>query len=169
MWYILLLQLALTSFYDLRFPACDGREVPMETFRGKNILIVNSASGSRRAGQLDSLAELQRRYADRLVVIVFPSNSFGREPKDAVALCAQTAQLRGSGLLVAAPVQVTGDDMHPVFRWLTSQADNEVSDSPVTENFRKYLINAEGNLVGIFAAPVQPLSSEVIQALETAQ
>jgi len=156
-----------TSIYTFYFNDASGSPVQLSKFRGKKILIVNVATGSKRVGQLSELQTLQNRFSDSLVIIAFPSNSFGHEQKadsDIKQFCIDNYN---TTYLIAGKISVKGSDIHPIFNWLTSQSENGAMTGEIVGDFQKYLIDESGNLQASFSPIVSPLSQMVIDAIET--
>ena len=133
----------VVNFYSLQFQAADGALVSMSSFQGKKILLVNIATGSNHTGQMAGLQQLQQQYADSLVVIAFPSNSFGGEPRsnaDILLFCQGTYN---TTFRIVAKSSITGPDIHPVYRWLSQQTENGSVNLSIGGDFQKVLISSE--------------------------
>ena len=150
-----------TSIYTLQFQDIDGNTVAMSQFEGKKILLVNIATGSSRATQLADLQQLQQQYSDSLVVIGFPSNSFGKESRTNAEIKTFCQTNYGVTFLLAAKNPIAGFEIQSIYQWLTNAAMNGVTADPVKGDFQKYLISESGMLVGIFSPSVSPLSTEI--------
>jgi glutathione peroxidase len=157
--------LFLTSIYTLSFTDTDGNTVNMSAFQGKKILLVNMASGSPRASQLSGLQQLHRQYGDSLVVIVFPSNSFGKESRSDAEIKQFCQANYGAGFRIAAKASVSGTGIQSIYRWLANQNENGVMNGAVVGDFQKFLINKNGLLVGAFTPSFDPSNNELIQAI----
>ncbi len=154
-----------TSFYSLQFQNTDGVSVSMSQFAGKKILLVNIATESSRINQLTSLQQLHQQYGDSVVVIAFPSNSFGHEPLDNAAIKQFCQTNYGTTFLLAAKNPVSGATNQSIYIWLTSMAENLVTNDTVKGDFQKYLISESGHLIGIFSPSVDPMSEQLTSAL----
>ncbi len=150
--------LANSSIWDLDFQSIAGSKVSMVDFRGKNILIVNTASDCGYTGQYKELQDLQVKRSNVLVVIGFPSNDFKEQEKlsnDEIAIfCEKNYGVSFS--LAAKSVVKKAEDQHPIFKWLSDSNQNGWNDMAPTWNFTKYLIDSEGNLKGMYEAGVLP-------------
>ena len=175
----LLLALTLngTSIYDFKVPGLDGKEINFADYKGKKIMIVNTASLCGNTPQYADLETLYEKYKDKLVIIGFPANNFGsQEPgtnSDIKQFC--TKQYHVS-FPMAEKVSVRGDDIHPLFKWLVAKS-NELAggvsaenqdrkkflEDPITWNFTKFLIDENGNLIAVFHNKVKPMSDEVLK------
>src|SRR2546423_3323591 len=146
-----------SSLYDLHITLTEGTEVSLSTFQGKKILLVNIATSSPFVDQFSGLEQLQETYKDSLIVIVFPSNSFGQEQKRDSAISAFCKSTYNNSFLIAHAASVKGADIQPVYNWLTNQTENGVMQGEVKTDFQKYLISSDGRLVGVFAGSVDPM------------
>ncbi len=155
-----------SSIYDFTIKDGSGGDISLSAFRGRKLLLVNIATQSPRAGQLAELTQLQGQYMDSLVVIAFPSNSFGNEPRSDAGIqqfCQAAYQVN---FRVAAAGEVTGGQVQPVYQWLATAALNGQVSIPVHHDYQKVLVDGDGRLIGIFAGSVSPLDSLVRRALE---
>jgi glutathione peroxidase len=153
------------KFYAFKFKTLDGKEVSMSQFKGKKILIVNTASKCGYTKQYASLQKLHETYGDQLVIIGFPANNFGnQEPgsnEDIQEFCQQNY---GVTFLMADKSSVKGDDIAPLFAYLTTQ-ENPDFKGDIQWNFEKFLINEKGQLVHRFRSKVDPLSTTLTEKL----
>ncbi len=156
-----------SSIYDFTVNAIDGSAIHMSDFRGRRMLIVNVATKSRYSGQLKDLAQLQTLYKDSLVIIVFPSNSFGNETGTNSQISDSVGKQASVNFTIAGKVEVSGSNIHPLYAWLTDESKNGTMENPVKGDFQKFLVNAQGTLVGVFAPSVGPLSDEMQNAIKT--
>lgn len=150
------------SIYDYTFKSLDGHDVKMSSFKGKKILIVNTASKCGFTKQYKDLQELYKQYGKDLVIIGFPANNFGnQEPgtnDDIQEFCQQNF---GVEFLMAEKVEVKGGQIDPLFKYLTSQ-DNPDFKGEIKWNFEKFLIDEHGKLVHRYRSAVNPLSDEIV-------
>ncbi|WP_245586322.1 glutathione peroxidase [Olivibacter sitiensis] len=153
------------SVYDFSFQSLEGVKVPFEQFKGKKILIVNTASKCGFTPQYKDLETLSQKYKDKLVVIGFPANNFGQqEPgsnEDIKSFCEQNY---GVTFLMAEKSSVKGDDISPLFKYLTNEANANLTGE-VKWNFEKFLIDEQGHLIARFPSKVNPLSEELTSKL----
>ncbi len=157
----------INSIYDINIEALDGGAINLSKYKGKKILIVNTASKCGYTPQYEGLEKLYEKYKEKLVVIGFPSNNFMfQEPGDAKKIRDFCTKNYGVTFPMAAKIDVKGKDMHPLYVWLTQKKYNAYSDNAVKWNFQKYLIDEKGKLVNMFAPGVEPMSAEVIAAIE---
>jgi glutathione peroxidase len=156
-----------TSLYDLSLQTVLGDTIDLSAYRGRYILLVNTASDCGYTGQYQELQQLQDRYSDRLQVLAFPSNDFKEQEKGSDAEIAGFCQ-RNYG--VTFPVARKGTVLQKagqqfVFDWLTDPGKNGWNSFSPQWNFAKFLIDREGRLIRYFGPSVSPLSEDVIQAL----
>jgi glutathione peroxidase len=154
------------SIYDFKVAALDGSQIDFAAFKGKKILIVNTASECGYTPQYEALEKLYKERKDNLVVIGFPANDFGRqEPGSNEEIGAFCKKNYGVTFPMAAKISVKGDEKAPIYRWLTEKSYNGFQDSKVKWNFQKYLIDEQGKLIAIFAPAIKPDSPEVLAAI----
>jgi len=155
----------VSSFYDIAVGSAAGSNIDFNKYKGKLILIVNTASGNSRAEtEMQQLQVLARLYKDSgLVVMIFPSNSFGNEPKSNSEL--QSAYGQDLLKITGQKSIVTGAGMSLLYEWLTQQAKNGVVSVPVKGDFQKYLIGRKGVLVGYFSGRLFPTDITVLKAI----
>lgn len=151
------------DIYDFSFTAIDGKTVKLSDFKGKNILIVNTASECGFTKQYKDLQALHERFGDKLVIIGFPANNFGgQEPGDNADIQAFCEKNYGVTFLLSEKVDVKGEQMHPLFKYLTV-AENPDFTGDIKWNFEKFLINKEGKLVHRYRSKVNPLDETIIK------
>jgi glutathione peroxidase len=157
----------LVNFHSLSFQDGDGNTISMSSFQNKKVLIVNIGTGSDKVSQLTQLQQLQQQYADSLVVIVFPSSSFGHESRSNAEIKQFCQTGYNSTFLIAAKSSVAGINVNPVFSWLSQRSQNGEMDAPTGNDFQKFLVTRDGMLVGVFSSKTSPLDSELIEAINT--
>ncbi|MCU0366250.1 MAG: glutathione peroxidase [Bacteroidales bacterium] len=151
------------SFYDFTVQTIDGEEFSMADLKGKKVMVVNTASKCGHTPQYKDLELLHKAYNKNLVVIGFPANNFReQEPGTNEEIKEFCDSKYGVTFPMMAKISVKGDDMHPLYQWLTKASANGVLDSEVSWNFQKYLIDENGKLVGYLKPGVKPLSDEVV-------
>lgn len=158
----------IVSLYDLKIKMNDGSELPLANFKGKKILLVNTASDCGYTNQYEDLQKLSEEYKDKLVVIGFPANDFKEQEKGSDAEIASFCK-KNYGVtfpLAQKSVVIKSAEQNPVYQWLTDSARNGWSNQAPTWNFSKYLVNENGILTHYFDPSVSPLNSEVKAAIE---
>ena len=155
--------LMATSIYDFKVQGLEGGEINFADFKGKKILVVNTASKCGYTPQYEELEALHKKYKDKLVVIGFPANNFGgQEPGSSTEIAEFCKRNYGVTFKMADKVSVTGEDAHPLFKYLTAEAQKLGTEAPVVKwNFTKFLIDEKGKLVKVFPSKVKPLSDEI--------
>jgi glutathione peroxidase len=157
---------AQSTIYQFKVEGLDGGTIDFSGFKGKKILVVNTASKCGYTPQYKDLEALYEKYKDKLVIIGFPANNFGgQEPGTNSEIKEFCSKNFGVTFPMAAKVSVKGDDMHPLFQWLTSKEKNGVLDAEIKWNFGKFLIDEKGVLVSYFPSKVNPMSEELVSKL----
>ena len=154
-----------TSIYSLSFTDTDGSTVNMNSFQNKKILLVNIATNSPRVGQLTGLQQLKQQYGDSLVIIAFPSNSFGNETRSDAEIKQYCQQNYNVNFFIASKNSVSGPYVQPVYNWLKHTEENGVMDVEIMSDFQKILINNDGNIIGVFAPGVSPTDTSIVSAI----
>jgi glutathione peroxidase len=151
------------SIYDFKITGLDGKEIDFSNYKGKKILVVNTASQCGYTPQYEELQKLQDKYKDKLVIIGFPANNFGQqEPGSNAEIAAFCKKNYGVTFPMTEKVSVKGDDTHPIFKYLTEEANKLGTQDPVVKwNFTKFLIDENGKLVKVFPSKVKPMSEEI--------
>ncbi len=152
------------NFYNLKAKTINGKDFDFNSLRGKKVLIVNVASNCGYTNQYKGLEELYQTYKDsNFVIIGFPSNDFSnQEPgtnKEIAKFCEKNY---GVSFLMMEKIVVKGEEMHPVYKWLTKKSENGILDSEVKWNFQKYMINADGILFGFALTQELPNSTKIV-------
>lgn len=154
------------SIYDYKVESLDGGSIDFAQFKGKKILIVNTASKCGYTHQYAGLEKLYEAHKENLVIVGFPANDFGwQEPGSNKQIGEFCQKNYGVSFPMAAKISVKGDEKAPIYRWLTSKAYNKYQDSKVKWNFQKYLIDEQGRLVKVFLSGVEPDSPELLAAI----
>ena len=164
--YFLLPFIFLTGIYDFSLPSAQGGTmINLSDYQGKKILIVNTASNSNHADQYEKLEELYQKYKDSLVVIAVPSNSFGNEQGSDSTIYDHVTVNYGVSYPVAGQMEVTGDSTCALYQWLTQRSLNGSVDASVKTDFQKFLVDENGKIIGVFAPSVDPMSSDMQDAI----
>ncbi len=161
---ILSITLSGTSIYDFKVPSLEGNTIDFSDYKGKKILIVNTASECGYTPQYAELEILHKKYKDKLVMVGFPANNFGgQEPGTNTEIKEFCKKNYGVSFLMAEKISVTGDDTHPLFKYLTEEAKklNNTPDPIIKWNFTKFLVDENGKLVKVFPSKIKPLSEEI--------
>jgi glutathione peroxidase len=154
---------AQTRFHDFKVRTLEGEEFSLSTLKGKKVMVVNTASKCGNTPQYKDLENLYEKYGDQLVILGFPANNFmNQEPGTNEEIREFCTQKYGVTFPMMEKVSVKGDDISPLYKWLTSKELNGVKDSKVTWNFQKYLIDENGNLVDVLDPKEKPDSEKVL-------
>ena len=152
-----------SGFYNFKVKTLEGEDFNFSSLKGKKVMIVNTASKCGYTPQYKDLEDVYEKYSDNLVIIGFPANNFGnQEPGSASEIRSFCSSKFGVTFPLMEKISVKGDDMHPLYKWLTSKDKNGVMDSEVKWNFQKYLIDEKGNLVDVVYSKEKPSSDKVI-------
>ncbi|AZA76694.1 glutathione peroxidase [Chryseobacterium sp. G0186] len=155
------------TIYDFKVEGLDGKEINFADFKGKKILIVNTASECGFTPQYADLEKVYEEYKDKLVVVGFPANNFGgQEPGTNTEIGAFCQKNFGVTFPMAAKVSVKGDDMAPIFKYLTEKELNGVKNSSILWNFTKFLVDENGKLIDTFVSTTKPTSESITKYLK---
>ena len=148
----------MTAITDFEVKAADGGPVSLDTWRGKVLLIVNTASKCGFTPQYEGLEELHRTYANRgFEVLGFPCNQFGaQEPGDAAEIATFCSTVYDVTFPVFAKVEVNGPGADPLFQRLKEEAPGVLGSRGIKWNFTKFLVDREGHAVRRYAPSVRP-------------
>jgi len=152
------------TFYDLKAKTIDGKDFNFSELKGKKVLIVNTASKCGYTPQYEDLEKLYKEYKDKnFVIIGFPANNFGRQEPGSNSEISEFCQKNyGVTFQMMEKIDVKGDDMNAVYKWLTEKSLNGKMDSSVKWNFQKYMIDENGNLVDVVYSNEKPTSDKIV-------
>lgn len=157
---------ATKTIYDFKVAGLSGDTIDFAAFKGKKILIVNTASKCGFTKQYKELQELYEKYKDRLVIVGFPENNFlYQEPGTNSEIREFCTKNYGVTFPMAAKIDVKGKDIAPIYKWLTNKSENGVMDATITWNFNKFLLDEKGNLITKFDSKVTPMSDTITSKL----
>ena len=157
----------MKTIYDYKVESLDGKEINFADFKGKKILIVNTASECGFTPQYADLETLSKDYKDKLVVVGFPANNFGgQEPGSNAEIGAFCQKNYGVTFPMAAKVSVKGDDTAPIFKYLTEKDLNGVKNTTILWNFTKFLLDEKGKLIETFICTTKPTSESITKYLK---
>jgi glutathione peroxidase len=150
------------TLYDFSAKMLQGGELPLADFRGKVVLVVNTASECGFTPQYAGLEALHRKYHDQgLAVLGFPCNQFGKqEPGDAAAIGAFCEKNYGVSFRMFDKIEVNGPGAHPLYRWLVREAPGLLGTEAIKWNFTKFLIGRDGQVVERYAPKTVPEALE---------
>jgi len=154
------------SFFNFKVKALDGSLINLSQYKGKKILIVNTASKCGFTPQYARLQALHVKMGDKLVILGFPANNFGaQEPGTNSEISSFCTKNYGVTFQMMEKVSVLPPDQCPVYKWLCHKDENGWNDKVPTWNFCKYLVNEEGVLTNFWESKVDPLGPEIAEAL----
>jgi glutathione peroxidase len=155
-----------SSIYDFKVEGLEGGSIDLSQYKGKKIMIVNTASKCCNTPQYAELEQLYEKYKDKLVIIGFPANNFGQqEPGSNTEIKEFCTKNYGVTFPMAAKVSVKGDDIAPIFKYLTDEAKKLGFEDPVKWNFTKFLLDENGKLITVIHNKTKPMSEDVLKYL----
>lgn len=139
------------NIYQFKVPALTGGTIDFSKFKGKKLLIVNTASKCGNTPQYEDLENLYKKYKDKLVIVGFPANNFGaQEPGDNSDIAEFCKKNYGVTFPMAAKVSVKGEDMAPIYKYMVGVAEQSGFSDPIKWNFTKFLFDENGKFVTVF-------------------
>ncbi|MBC8081823.1 MAG: glutathione peroxidase [Hymenobacter sp.] len=157
--------LAATTVYDFTVKAIDGKDVKLSAYKGKKLLIVNTASKCGYTPQYKELEELSKKYGGKVTVLGFPSDSFKQELDSDAEVASFCEKNYGVTFPLFSTVAVKGDDAAPLYKFLADKSKNGAVDEKPSWNFCKYLVDEQGHVVGFYPSRVKPMSEELVAAI----
>lgn len=163
---ISMLLVAVTGIHDFKLKTLDGKPMDMAQFKGKKMLIVNTASKCGYTKQYADLQELHEKFGSKITVVGFPANNFGgQEPGSNEEIASFCKKNFGVSFPMAEKVSVKGSDIHPLFKYLTEEAGKMGVKEPIKWNFTKFLIDENGKLLEVFPSGVKPTDEAITKYL----
>ncbi|BAX81300.1 glutathione peroxidase [Labilibaculum antarcticum] len=159
---------AQESIHQFTVTSIDGSEFNFADLKGKKVMVVNTASKCGLTPQYELLEALYQEYqAENFVIVGFPANNFlWQEPGTDQEIKEFCTKNYGVSFPMMSKISVKGDDIHPIYSWLTQKSENGVMDSKVKWNFQKYLIDEDGKLVDVLSPKEKPNCEKVILWLQ---
>lgn len=156
------------SVYDIPFETISGENSSLALYKGKKIIVVNTASDCGYTGQYEELQQLFSKANGEVMIVGFPANDFKEQEKGSNAEIANFCKKNyGVEFPIAMKASVVkGKAQHPLFAWLSDPQKNGWNKEAPAWNFSKYIINEEGKLMGYFDPGVSPLGKEFLKALQ---
>ena len=159
----------MKTVYDFEARQIDGKPVPLAQYRGKVLLIVNTASACGYTPQFGGLEELHQAYGGKgLVVLGFPCNQFGAQDPGSNSEIAQFCQLNyGVSFPMMAKIDVKGTSADPLYQWLTKEAPGILGSTSIKWNFTKFLVGKDGTVIKRYGSTTAPekIASDIEKAL----
>jgi glutathione peroxidase len=155
------------SIHSFKVKGIDGKQIDFASFKGKKILVVNTASKCGYTPQYEALEKVYKQYKDKLVIIGFPCNQFGgQEPGTNEEIASFCQKNYGVTFPLADKIDVKGSNTAPIYQWLTQKAKNGLVDATISWNFNKFLMNEDGKMIAYFPSNVKPDSEEILSRLK---
>lgn len=153
------------KIYSFEIKSIDGKPVPLARYKGQVLLVVNTASRCGFTPQYQSLEKLQEKYKDRgLKILAFPANNFGaQEPGSDAEIKSFCAMNYGASFDLFSKISVAGEDIHPLYLFLTTQSG---FNGPISWNFNKFLVDRAGGIAARFGPTTDPLEKSVLQKID---
>jgi glutathione peroxidase len=150
------------SIYDFKMKGLDGKQVDFAQYRGKNLLIVNTASKCGYTYQYEDLEKLHEQYGNKVTVLGFPANNFlWQEPGGSEEIANFCQRNYGVKFQMFDKISVKGSNKAPLYKWLEAKSGQSPS-----WNFCKYVIDKTGKVVGFFPAKVKPMDKEIVSLVD---
>ncbi|MFZ1784170.1 MAG: glutathione peroxidase [Ferruginibacter sp.] len=150
------------TIYDFKVESLTGDSIDFADFKGKKILIVNTASKCGFTPQYEGLEKLYEKYKDKLVIVGFPANNFlSQEPGSNETIEAFCKKNYGVSFPMAAKISVKGSSIAPIYQWLCNKSENGQMNAKISWNFNKFLLDENGKLIAHFKSKVKPMSEEI--------
>ncbi len=155
------------SIHSFKVKSIEGGTIDFSKFKGKKILVVNTASKCGYTPQYEALEKVYEQYKDKLVIVGFPANNFGAQEPGSDGEIQEFCKARfGVKFPLASKISVKGDDTAPIYKWLTSKSENGVLDASIGWNFNKFLLDENGKMIAYFPSKVTPDSEEILKYLK---
>ena len=155
------------SIHSFNVPSINGGTIKFADFKGKKILVVNTASQCGYTPQYEGLEKLYEAHKDKLVIVGFPCNQFGeQEPGTNETIQTFCKKNYGVSFPLAAKIDVKGTNIAPIYKWLCNKSENGVLDAEIKWNFNKFILDENGVLLAYFPSNVKPDSEEILKWLK---
>lgn len=158
----------MKTFHDFKAITIDGKEFDLALLKGKKVLVVNTASKCGNTPQYEELQKLYDKYkGQNFTIIGFPANNFGKqEPGTNTEIAEFCKKNYGVAFQMMSKISVKGEDIDPIYQWLTRKDQNGVADSEVKWNFQKFMIDEKGKWVDFVSANDSPMNEKIIKWIE---
>ena len=158
---------APTSIYEFKAESITGEMIDFSQYKGKKLIIVNTASKCGKTPQYEGLQKLHEKYGDKVTILGFPSNDFGQQEPGSNIEIAEFCKLNyGVTFQMFAKIKVKGEGQNDLYKWLSHKDLNGWNDQVPTWNFCKYLIDKNGKLVQFLESGVTPMDQKIIDFIE---
>lgn len=156
----------IKGIHAFKVKGLNGKTIDFAKFKGKKILIVNTASACGYTKQYAALQKVYESNKDKLVIVGFPCNQFGNQEsgsgEEIMEFCKKNY---GVTFPLSEKVEVKGDNIAPIYKWLCNKSENGVLDATITWNFNKFLIDEKGKMIAYFPSKTTPDSDEILKYL----
>jgi glutathione peroxidase len=158
----------MKTLFDFSVIKIDGSEIQLSEYKGKKILLVNTASKCGFTPQYAGLEKLYKEYGpDKFVILGFPANNFlWQEPKSNEEIAQFCSLNYNVTFPMFAKISVKGKNIHPIYEWLTQKEQNGVDDAKVKWNFQKFMISEEGKWVDVVYSKENPYCDKILNWLK---
>jgi glutathione peroxidase len=152
----------MTTIYDFSAPLLNGKSKSLADFKGKALVVVNTASKCGLTPQYEGLEKLYKAHkAEGLEILGFPCNQFGAQEPGAAKEIEEFCSLNyGVSFTMFDKVDVNGDTTHPLFQWLKTEAPGLLGSEAIKWNFTKFLVGKDGKAIERFASTTEPAAME---------
>ena len=158
------LQESTASIYDFRMNSITGEEIDFKQYKGKKLLIVNTASECGFTPQYEDLQKLHELHGEQILILGFPANNFGgQEPGSDIEIASFCKENYAVTFQMFSKISVEGSEMAPLYKWLTDKSKNGWNEEAPNWNFCKYFINEKGELMKFYASAINPMSEELLK------
>ena len=155
------------SIHQFKVKGIDGKIIDFAAFKGKKVLIVNTASACGYTPQYEGLQKLYEQNKSKLVIVGFPCNQFGEQESGTETSIQQFCKSRyGVTFPLSAKVDVKGENIAPIYKWLCNKTENGVLDAEIKWNFNKFILDENGKMLAYFGSKVTPNSEEILKYLK---
>jgi glutathione peroxidase len=155
------------SIHQFKVKGIDGKTLDFATFKGKKILIVNTASACGYTPQYEGLQKLYTEQKGKLVIVGFPCNQFGgQESGTETTIQAFCKKNYGVTFPLSSKIDVKGAAIAPIYKWLCNKTENGILDATIRWNFNKFLLDENGTLLAYFPSNIEPDSDEILKLLK---
>lgn len=152
------------SIYDFKMVTLTGDTIDFATYKGKKLLLVNTASECGYTPQYKDLQKLHQQYGNKVTILGFPANNFGGQEPGSDEEIAEFCEINyGVTFQMFSKISVKGDDMHPLYQWLSDSEKNGWNNESPNWNFCKYLVDEKGELLKFYASGITPMSEELLK------
>ena len=155
----------MTDIYGIKINKLDGSPLNFEDYKGKKLLIVNTASECGLTPQLAQLQELHENYGDKIIVIGTPCNDFGNQEPGNSAQIQEFCTLNYVVSFILTEKVKIKIDPHPLYQYLMNESENGIGNFEVEWNFHKFLLDEDGIILKSIAATTSPLSNEILDLI----